>query len=135
MDWIRLTKSGKDLTGTKGKILKVTRKELAKHNKRGDAWMALNGIVYNVTEYMDYHPGGWDELIRGAGIDATNLFNEIHRWVNYESMLSACVVGKLVTEFLPPAPVKKTKKGASTIMVSPNAGTFKNYQFLNYTDF
>lgn len=49
-----------------------------------------------MTAYMDYHPGGWDELVRGAGIDATNLFNEVHRWVNYESMLAACVVGKLV---------------------------------------
>eukprot|EP00095_Tigriopus_kingsejongensis_P001817 maker-scaffold10_size831480-snap-gene-3.16 protein:Tk01817 transcript:maker-scaffold10_size831480-snap-gene-3.16-mRNA-1 annotation:"cytochrome b5 reductase 4 isoform x3" len=47
---------------------------------------------------MDYHPGGWDELVRGAGIDATDLFNEVHRWVNYESMLSSCVVGKLVDE-------------------------------------
>eukprot|EP00094_Tigriopus_californicus_P007906 TCALIF_07610-PA protein Name:"Similar to cyb5r4 Cytochrome b5 reductase 4 (Danio rerio)" AED:0.08 eAED:0.08 QI:276/0.71/0.75/1/0.71/0.75/8/43/588 len=96
MDWIRLTKSGRDLTGTGGKILKVTKTELAKHNKRKDAWMAINGVVYNVTAYMDYHPGGWDELVRGAGIDATNLFNEVHRWVNYESMLAACVVGKLV---------------------------------------
>lgn len=44
---------------------------------------------------MDYHPGGWDELLRGAGKDATELFNEVHRWVNYDSMLSACLVGKL----------------------------------------
>jgi hypothetical protein len=43
MDWIRLTKSGKDLAGTNGKVLQVTPKELAKHNKRKDAWMAING--------------------------------------------------------------------------------------------
>ena len=47
---------------------------------------------------MDYHPGGEEELLRGAGIDATNLFNEVHRWVNYESMLKACLVGKLIAE-------------------------------------
>ena len=45
---------------------------------------------------MDYHPGGWDELLKGAGGDATHLFNEVHRWVNYESMMAACLVGKLV---------------------------------------
>ena len=47
---------------------------------------------------MDYHPGGWEELVRGAGIDATNLFNEVHKWVNYESMLQACLIGKLVSD-------------------------------------
>jgi len=61
------------------------------------------GRVYNVTEYMEYHPGGWDELIRGAGKDATDLFNEVHRWVNYESMLAACLVGKLVDDHHSPS--------------------------------
>ena len=65
MNWIKLTKSGQDLAGTGGKLLQVTPRELRKHNKRRDAWLALNGIVYNVTPYMDYHPGGWDELVKG----------------------------------------------------------------------
>ena len=38
-------------------------------------------VVFNVTHYMDYHPGGWDELVRGAGRDATDMFNEIHRYI------------------------------------------------------
>ena len=106
MDWIKLTKSGKDLTGTGGKLLQVTPKELAKHNLRRDGWMAINGIVYNVTPYMDYHPGGFDELMKGVGKDATKIFNDVHPWVNYESMMSACIVGKLVksSEILPPPP-------------------------------
>ena len=60
-----------------------------------DTWI-LAGKVYNVTPYMDFHPGGWDELIKGAGRDATDMFNDVHSWVNYESMLAACLVGKLV---------------------------------------
>ena len=56
----------------------------------------MAGKVYNVTPYMDFHPGGWDELIMGAGRDATDLFNDVHSWVNYESMLAACLVAKLV---------------------------------------
>jgi hypothetical protein len=43
MDWIRLTKSGKDLSGTGGRILEITPKELSKHKTRKDAWMAING--------------------------------------------------------------------------------------------
>jgi cytochrome b involved in lipid metabolism len=30
-----------------------------------------------VTSYLDFHPGGIDELMRGAGKDATALFDEV----------------------------------------------------------
>jgi cytochrome-b5 reductase len=33
--------------------------------------------VYNVTPYMKYHPGGVDELMKGAGMNATDLFNQV----------------------------------------------------------
>lgn len=35
------------------------------------------GLVYNVTPYMDYHPGGEDELMKAAGIDGTDLFDQV----------------------------------------------------------
>lgn len=77
MDWIRLGNSGSDLTGVGGKMLSISKSELAKHNKRTDAWLAIRGTVYNVTQYMDFHPGGVDELVRGIGTDATKLFSEV----------------------------------------------------------
>jgi len=77
MDWIRLGNSESDLTGVGGKLLSVSKSELAKHNKRTDAWLAIRGTVYNVTRYMDFHPGGVDELVRGIGTDATKLFSEV----------------------------------------------------------
>jgi len=30
-----------------------------------------------VTHYMDFHPGGDIELMRGVGQDGTNLFNQV----------------------------------------------------------
>lgn len=37
----------------------------------------LSGRVYNVTHYMDFHPGGDAELMRGVGQDGTSLFNQV----------------------------------------------------------
>ncbi|XP_014669144.1 PREDICTED: cytochrome b5 reductase 4-like [Priapulus caudatus] len=96
MDWVRLGNSGVDLAGVGGNRLSVTPEQLARHNAPDDCWMCLKGTVYNVTPYMQYHPGGSDELMRGAGQDALDLFNEVHRWVNIESMLSKCLVGRMV---------------------------------------
>lgn len=58
MDWVRLGNSGCDLAGTKGIIKSVSCDELRRHNTRKDAWLAIRGKVYNVTTYMDFHPGG-----------------------------------------------------------------------------
>ncbi|XP_075980323.1 cytochrome b5 reductase 4 isoform X2 [Anticarsia gemmatalis] len=98
MDWIRLGNSGKDLTGVGGRIRPVSPGELATHNTLNDAWLAIRGRVYNITHYLPYHPGGPEELMRGAGIDATQLFDKVHPWVNYDSLLAKCLVGPLRCE-------------------------------------
>ncbi|XP_062345827.1 cytochrome b5 reductase 4 isoform X3 [Cinclus cinclus] len=110
MDWIRLTKSGKDLTGLKGRLIEVTEDELSKHNKKEDCWICIRGYVYNVTPYMEYHPGGEDELMKAAGTDGTDLFDQVHRWVNYESMLKECLVGRMAVK-----PIAAPKEISSTV--------------------
>lgn len=46
-----------------------------------------------------YNYSGPEELMRGAGIDATKLFDKVHPWVNYDSLLSKCLIGPLRSEF------------------------------------
>ncbi|XP_065340374.1 cytochrome b5 reductase 4 isoform X1 [Cloeon dipterum] len=129
MDWIRLGNSGKDLTGVGGVPRDVPASELAKHNRQDDAWLAVKGRVYNVTHYMDFHPGGVEELMRGVGKDATSLFNQVHAWVNYESILQKCMVGPLRGGLLfsaskPMQPLTQLlfgKKGEKAEMPPPSA--------------
>lgn len=54
--------------------MRITPSMLKQHNKRDDAWSAINGKVYNITPYLPYHPGGERELMRSAGRDGTKLF-------------------------------------------------------------
>lgn len=55
----------------------MTKQELSRHNKIDDIWIAVRGKVYNVTAYIPFHPGGHEELMRAAGIDATTLFDQV----------------------------------------------------------
>lgn len=97
LDWARLEKSGQNLRGVDGYgILRVTKDELSKHNKREDCWMAFRGRVYNVTAYLEFHPGGSEVLLEYAGKEATSAFLQMHPWVNIEHVLNSCFVGILV---------------------------------------
>jgi cytochrome b involved in lipid metabolism len=51
----------------------ITVGELARHNTEDDCWMAIDGAVYNVTQFIDRHPGG-QAIVQGCGKDATALF-------------------------------------------------------------
>lgn len=53
---------------------KVSLAELAEHTKPDSAWLSLNGIVYDVSVYLHYHPGG-EIILKGCGKDATTLFS------------------------------------------------------------
>ena len=73
---------------------------LKHHNgRRGrDAWTEYQGKIYNITPYLPFHPGGPAELMKGAGRDGAKLFMEVHPWVNWDGMLTECLVGILVAE-------------------------------------
>ena len=32
--------------------------DVAQHNTEKDCWMTINGKIYDVTKYIDSHPGG-----------------------------------------------------------------------------
>jgi cytochrome b involved in lipid metabolism len=57
-DWARLIASGANLAGRKGELLRVPLSEVKKHTSADDAWIVFNGKVYNITRYLDFHPGG-----------------------------------------------------------------------------
>lgn len=52
--------------------------EVAKHNKKDDLWIAVKGVVMNVTDWVDEHPGGPQALFSHMGKDASEEFEMLH---------------------------------------------------------
>jgi cytochrome b involved in lipid metabolism len=76
----------------------VTWQELAEHNAADSAWIAVDGAVYDVTEFVDRHPGGRELLLLSVGREATDLFNSYHPFTNApRAVLQKYRIGKLVT--------------------------------------
>lgn len=45
----------------------VSLRELRAHRSKESAWMSINGRVFDVTPYIEYHPGGVEMMLMGAG--------------------------------------------------------------------
>ncbi|KAF8532187.1 acyl-CoA dehydrogenase/oxidase [Gautieria morchelliformis] len=58
-----------------------TVEEVAKHNKEGDLWLIIDSKVYDVSKFINLHPGGSSVLSDSeiAGQDATEAFFSLHR--------------------------------------------------------
>ena len=68
--------------------------EVQKHNTEEDCWIIIKNRVYEVTEYLDLHPGGIESITINAGADATEDFVAIHS-TKAHKMLEKYYIGDL----------------------------------------
>lgn len=86
----------------------VHMKDLSLHNTPEDCWISVHGHVYDVTDFLQQHPGGEAKLLKYAGKDATRGFRLQHPGTYLEKFLDgASYKGELVV------PKKESKKKAS----------------------
>ena len=53
--------------------------EVAQHNSPSDCWSAIDGKVYNLTQWIDRHPGGAFVIKSLCGNDGSAGFNGQHQ--------------------------------------------------------
>lgn len=41
--------------------------EVKNHSKEEDCWLVIDGFVYDVTKFLDEHPGGFDIILQNTG--------------------------------------------------------------------
>ncbi|PWA49245.1 cytochrome b5, heme-binding site-containing protein [Artemisia annua] len=87
-----------------------TMKEASEHNSAGDCWVVIDGKVYDVSSYLDDHPGGDDVLLQATGKDATEEFEDAgHSKTAREQMETFCV-GELDPSDIPQLEVVAEKQ-------------------------
>lgn len=97
IEFVSMMENNKDPLGISDKPLRnYTLDEVALHNKPNDAWIVINGKVYDFTLYLDYHPGG-KIIMNAAGMDGTHLFNRYHPWVSIDALLGKLRIGNVIS--------------------------------------
>jgi len=78
---------------------KITMEELKKHNKMGDCWIRLGKKVYDVSNYMADHPGGYDMMLDNTnGVDATEEYELADHSKRARQMADTYYIGELADE-------------------------------------
>ena len=54
----------------------ISDKELQQHKSSESLWVAVHGKVFDLTEFYNEHPGGWEVIEENAGKDGTSAYEE-----------------------------------------------------------
>ncbi|XP_073311145.1 cytochrome b5 [Primulina huaijiensis] len=85
-----------------GSDLKVRSfEEVSSHDKIKDCWLIINGKVYDVTPFMDDHPGGDEVLLSATGKDATNDFEDVGHSDSAREMMDKYYIGEVDMSTIP----------------------------------
>jgi cytochrome b involved in lipid metabolism len=71
----------------------VTLEELKKHTSKDSLYVLLHEKVYDVTKFIDEHPGGDEVILAEAGIDATEAFEDVGHSDEARALLPDMLVG------------------------------------------
>jgi len=83
--------------------VKVIRLEEVKEHNIGrgadkSVWTVIHDKVYDVTKFLDEHPGGEEILIENAGVDSTENFEDVGHSSDAREMLEEYYIGELAEE-------------------------------------
>jgi 4-hydroxysphinganine ceramide fatty acyl 2-hydroxylase len=77
-----------------------TAEDVAEHSSPSSCWVSRAGKVYDITSFLDGHPGGDDLLLKHAGTDIGQIMKDPEEHEHSDSaydMLDEFLVGRLGT--------------------------------------
>ncbi|GLH12907.1 hypothetical protein R5R35_006083 [Gryllus longicercus] len=69
--------------------------DVSKHKNKDSSWILIHGVVYDVTKYLNEHPGGSEILLEHAGKNATQDFESIGHSEEARSKMKEFAIGKI----------------------------------------
>jgi cytochrome b involved in lipid metabolism len=81
----------------KKKLKNTTKKMMVTNNFLKKAWVIIKNTVYDVTKFLQFHPGGKKILLNSCGTDATQQFLSFHKETTLEKY-SKFAIGKIKPE-------------------------------------
>ncbi|GFV00085.1 cytochrome b5 [Trichonephila clavipes] len=81
-----------------GETKTYTLEEISEHQDRKSAWILIHGNVYDVTKFLEEHPGGEEVLLEQAGKHASEAFEDIGHSSDARDLMKQYCIGELCEE-------------------------------------
>ncbi|XP_060920988.1 cytochrome b5 isoform X1 [Labrus mixtus] len=72
--------------------------EIEEQNSFKSTWIIIHNKVYDVTKFLEEHPGGEEVLREQAGGDATESFEDVGHSTDARDMAEDMIIGELHPE-------------------------------------
>ncbi|XP_048364170.1 cytochrome b5 [Sphaerodactylus townsendi] len=72
-----------------------TLEEIQKNNHSQSTWIILHRRVYDLTKFLEEHPGGEEVLREQAGGDATENFEDVGHSTDARTLSDTFIIGEL----------------------------------------
>uniref|UniRef100_A0A8V0X4A3 Cytochrome b5 n=1 Tax=Gallus gallus TaxID=9031 RepID=A0A8V0X4A3_CHICK len=87
--------------------------EVQKHNNSQSTWIIVHHRIYDITKFLDEHPGGEEVLREQAGGDATENFEDVGHSTDARALSETFIIGELHPDDRP-----KLQKPAETLITT-----------------
>ncbi|KAF8076701.1 cytochrome b5-like heme/steroid binding domain-containing protein [Lyophyllum atratum] len=104
----------------------VTIDDLRAHKTKESFYILIHGKVYDVTKFIDEHPGGDEVILAEGGQDATEAFEDVGHSDEARALLPEMLVGEFEGGGL------KLKSGAAAAQASRVSGAVEQGSNLMY---
>jgi len=76
----------------------ITLAEVEGHKDRSDCWLVIHNKVYDVTKFLDEHPGGEEVILDVGGKFASEPFEDVGHSEDARELLDQYLIGELPEE-------------------------------------
>ncbi|XP_076626407.1 cytochrome b5 isoform X2 [Colletes latitarsis] len=91
-----------------------TTAEVAEHRDINSLWIIINNSVYDLTTFLNKHPGGPTILVDQAGRDSTEAFEDIGHSSDARLMMVPYKIGEILREEEPEKAAKSDEESNSS---------------------
>jgi len=79
-----------------GELKKYSLKEISEHKDKKSIWILIHDNVYDVTKFLEEHPGGEEVLLEQGGKDSTENFEDVGHSTDARTLMKDFLIGEVI---------------------------------------